>query len=183
MRILSALFVLTALAGAAACGPARPSGETSVSRLPAWEGRATQLFDDSLDPSVLGLTMDRPIYRGDLLFRERCQAAEHVARMKLTTVTEGSNDGKKAITLGFSTVERLAGGTPPSTLEAVFPAGSPSFGLLERLQAKLRGKAVVIAWRTFRHEGEAVTHVFIAPDDPEVVSAVHENVALVELSK
>lgn len=183
MRILSALFVISALSGAAACGPARPSSDSSVSKLPVWEGRSAELFNDSLDPAVLGLTMETPIYRGDLLFRERCKAAETVARMRITTVTEGTNDGKKTIVLGFSTVERLAGAAPPPALEASFRAGSPSFGLIERTQSKLRGKAVVVAWRAFRQDGDAVTHVFVAPDEPEVVSAVHENVALEELSK
>ncbi len=184
MRILSAMLVISALAGAAtACGPSRPSANASVASLPPYEGRATELFNDGLDPAVVGLTMEKPIYRGDLLFRERCQAAEHVARMKITTVTEGTNDGKKTITLGFATVERLAGATPPSTIEGAFGAASPSFGLIDRMQGKLQGKLVVVTWRTFRQDEQAVTHVFVAPDDPEVVGAVHENVALVELSK
>lgn len=184
MRTIYALFVLAALVGPVACGgPARSSADVSLSKLPVWEGRSAELFNDGLDPAVLGLTMEKPIYRGDLLFRERCKSAEFVGRMKITTVTEGTNDGKKTIILGFTGVERLAGGTPPATLEASFRQGSPSFGLIERTQAKLRGKAVVVAWRTFRQDGEAVVHAFVAPDDPEVVAAVHENVALEELSK
>ncbi|MCC6649466.1 MAG: hypothetical protein IT374_28340 [Polyangiaceae bacterium] len=179
---MSALFVAAALTGAVACGGPRAASDPTAS-LPAWEGRAAELFDDSLDPAVLGLSIERPIYRGDLLFRERCQAAEHVARMKLTTVTLGTNEGKKTVTLGFTTLERLAGAPPPPTLEASFRAGSPSFGLIERMQGKLRGKTAVVAWRTFREDGGAVVHSVVAPDDPEVVAAVHENVALEDLSK
>lgn len=175
--------MLAALAGPVACGGPAKSADVSLSKLPVWEGRAVELFNDGLDPAVLGLTMEKPIYRGDLLFRERCKAAEFVARMKITTVTEGTNDGKKTVVLGFSGVERLAGSAPPATLEAAFRQGSPSFGLIERTQSKLRGKSVVVAWRTYRQDGEAVVHVFVAPDDPEVVAAVHENVALEELSK
>src|SRR5450432_1205224 len=92
---------------ATACGPITgPSAPTRP--LPAYAGRAADLFDDAIDPAAVGLEFDKGYSpRADAMLRERAQVSDAVLRIRIATVT-GKKDGPEStFQLGLHTIEKL----------------------------------------------------------------------------
>lgn len=166
------------------CGAPQSRAAADLAKLPEYKGKDKELFDDSFDVSIAGLSMDKPIYKGDVRFRDRCQAADSIAKVKLTTVTIDKLESRSIFQLQLRVVERLGGPqTPPETVDVTIKEGDPAYGLMLQSNARLRGKTMVALWKRFRQNEEQAMHFVFAPDDPEVVAAVQEAIALSELKK
>jgi hypothetical protein len=144
------------LAGAAAgCGGGNADIRNPDRPLPPYDGHATELFDDAIEPSAVGYPMDaggNPL--GDNRLRERTQVGDAVARVRVTTVTAKVEDRGRSWQLGLHMVERLGGSGP---LEKDFTlsvaANDPAAGIVHGFEARLIGTPFVVFVREFARPG------------------------------
>lgn len=185
-RLIGALTAATALLLLApACGgPTKSAADAALEKLPPYDAEAQSRFDDSIDPVMAGLAIDKPIYRGDLRLRDRSQAADFIVRAKLTTLTEERTESSRTFQLIFRPGDRIGGKeTSPDPLEITVREGTPSFGMVINVKERLRGKTAIVLGKRFKQGNEMRVHAVVLADDPEVLTAVHENIALEELKK
>jgi len=179
---LSGLALLLALTPVA-CG-GRPASSPSPQNLPVYAGNATQLFDDRIDATAVGLADVSENPRTDPVLRARVQNAEVVARARVSTVTIDSVGGRPVYRLRFTFVEppvvaRFAG----EQIEIAVRDDSPAFGIVKWLDTKLIGYSFVAFFHRFAGNSEPEVRFHLSPDDPQVVSAVRDASALSELAK
>ena len=177
------MVVLTALAAAAiGCGPAsEPNAPTRP--LPAYAGRASTLFDDSIDAAAVGLDFDKGYSpRSDPMLRERAQVSDAVLRVRIATVT-GKKDGPESTyQLGLHIIEKMAGDhPPPADFTVAVGKTSESIGILKNFEGRLVGFPFVAFVREFvRPDGDREVHFHLSPDTKEVKAAVGDAVILGE---
>jgi hypothetical protein len=167
------------------CEQTVPAKQGNASGLPRWEGHAREVFDDNIDPSAVGLSMDGPSPRNDAHLRERAQTADVVARVRVQTVTVDSVGEQQTyhlgIQVGIPTLTQAK--VPDRTFELAIRPSSGAFGIAKAFDARLRGQTFVGFVRRFSNEdGDTEVHWHLAPDTAEVVAAVKEAVALREIS-
>ncbi len=189
-RARAAAFValLPALACSAlasgGCGSATGTGAKNRP-LPAYAGRAADLFDDGIDPSGVGMDFDKGYSaKADPLLRERAQVSDAVLRVKVATVT-GKKDGPDSTyQLELHTVEKMTGANPPPPDFTVsVNKASEGHGILKNFEARLVGYPFVAFVREFvRPDGDHEVHFHLSPDTKEVKSAVGDAVILGEVA-
>lgn len=189
--LVSALapLALAAAVGLAApvlvsCGPM--TGAKSANRpLPAYAGRATELFDDSIEPSAVGMDFDKGYSpRADPLLRERAQVSDAVLRVKVTTVT-GKKDGpEQTFQIGLQSIEKMTGAhAPPERFTVTVNKTSEAHGIMKNFEGRLVGYPFVAFVREFvRPDGDHELHFHLAPDTKDVKAAVNDAVILGEAS-
>lgn len=186
LRSLSTVALAATLAlsvgGAGGCGPMTGSGAKSRP-LPAYAGRAADLFDDSIDPAAVGMDFDKGYTpRADPMLRERAQTSDAVLRVKISTVT-GKTDGPEVTyQLGLHTVEKMTGANPPpADFTVAVSKSSESHGILKNFEGRLVGYPFVAFVREFvRPDGDHEVHFHLSPDTKEVKAAVNDAVVLGE---
>ena len=186
LRSLSTVAVAAALAlslgGAGGCGPATGPGAKSRP-LPAYAGRAADLFDDSIDPAAVGMDFDKGYTpKADPMLRERAQVSDAVLRVKVATVT-GKKDGPEAsYQLGLHVVEKVTGkNPPPDDFTVAVGKASEAHGILKNFEGRLVGYPFVAFVREFvRPDGDHEVHFHLSPDTKEVKGAVNDAVVLGE---
>lgn len=179
VRMTAAVVMAGVTAG---CGPI--TGANAPARpLPAYAGRAADLFDDALDPAAVGMDFDKGYSpKSDPLLRERAQVSDAVLRVKVQTVT-GKKDGPEATyQIGLHTVETLTGANaPPSDFTVTVNKASESHGILKNFEGRLVGYPFVAFVREFvRPDGDREVHFHLSPDTKDVKSAVNDAVVLGE---
>ena len=186
LRSLPTFALAAALAlsvgGTGGCGPSTGPGAKSRP-LPAYAGRAADLFDDSIDPAAVGMDFDRGYTpKADPMLRERSQVSDAVLRVKITTVT-GKKDGPEAsYQLGLHIIEKLTGkNQPPDDFTVAVSKASESHGILKNFEGRLVGYPFVAFVREFvRPDGDHEVHFHLSPDTKEVKAAVNDAVVLGE---
>jgi hypothetical protein len=182
--LLRTAFVATSLAlGVAACGPIGAPGSPGRP-LPSYAGRASELFDDGIEPAAVGLDFDKGYSpKSDAMLRERAQVSDAVLRVRVATVT-GKQDGPETtFQLGIHTLEKLAGDNPPPTDFTVgVNRSSESHGILKNFEGRLVGAPFIAFVREFvRADGDREIHFHLSPDTAEVKAAVGNAVILGEV--
>ena len=184
IRVRLAPFLLAG--GLAACGPSRdPNMAYHSSGLPLWQGHATELFDDNIDPSSVGLSMEGPSPRSDRYLRERSQTADVVARVRINTVTVDSVGDETTyhlnIQVGVPTLAKPR--IDDRSFELVIRSSNRAFGIARAFDSRLRGQTFIgFVTRFANQDGEPEVHWHLSPDTAEVAAAVKESVALGEVS-
>jgi hypothetical protein len=181
--ILAALIAAACLEGAVACGAPQTKSQVELSRLPPYTGRDKELFDDSIEASAVGMTMDKPTFRGDARFRERAQRATMVARVKITTVTIDKVDDRSTYHLTMAVIGVPLAGSGESALELTLREGENAFPLVNQLREGLRDRTLLAMWKRFREGDDASAHFYAAPDDDGTVAAAKEAIVLHEVTK
>lgn len=188
LRSLStAAFAATLALGAggtSGCSPATGPGARSRP-LPAYAGRAADLFDDAIDPAGVGMDFDRGYSpKADPLLRERAQVSDAVLRVKVSTVT-GKKDGPEStFQLGLHTVEKMTGqNPPPDDFTVLISKASEAHGIMKNFEGRLVGYPFVAFVREFvRPDGDHEVHFHLSPDTADVKSAISNAVILGEAS-
>lgn len=179
-----ALGALLALgASSPGCGP--PPGPASVplSAMRPYDGPDRQRFDDSIEPGVLGLALERADYRRDGRFLARAQTAHGVARVRVVTVSfDGSREGAPYRLHLRRVGDPLKRYDAAEALEVEVRPDSPSYSLLRQYEAKLSNRTALAMWKRFRQGDEPSTHFYLAPDNAEALAAAREALALQEVS-
>jgi len=175
--------VLGVLAGSAGCGPMAEPNTGANRPLPAYAGRAADLFDDAVDPAAVGMDFDKGYSaKADPMLRERAQVSDAVLRVKVATVT-GKKDGPEATyQLGLHTVEKMTGSNaPPTDFTVTVNKSSESHGILKNFEGRLVGYPFVAFVREFvRPDGDHEVHFHLSPDTKDVKDAVGNAVVLGE---
>jgi hypothetical protein len=187
LRSLATVALVAALAvslGGSICGCGPMTGPGAKSRpLPAYAGRAADLFDDSIDPAAVGMDFDKGYTpKADAMLRERAQTSDAVLRVKIATVT-GKKDGPEAnYQLGLHIVEKMAGANPPpQDFTVAVSKSSESHGILKNFEGRLVGYPFVAFVREFvRPDGDHEVHFHLSPDTKDVKAAVNDAVVLGE---
>ena len=181
-----AMVWLVGLAGltATSCAPSKGAG-SATRPLPAYAGRAADLFDDAIDPASVGLDFDKGYTaKADPLLRERAQVSDAVLRVKVQTVTGKTDGPESAYQLGLHTVEKMTGDNPPpSDFTVGVNKSSESHGILKNFEGRLVGYPFIAFVREFvRPDGDREIHFHLSPDTKEVKSAVGDAVILGEVT-
>lgn len=180
------LVLAVAVAGLASatagCGPI--TGANAPSRpLPAYAGRAAELFDDAIDPAAVGMDFDKGYSpKSDALLRERAQVSDAVLRVKVTTVTTKKDAPTATYQLGLHTVEKLTGShAPEADFTVTISKASESHGIMKNFEGRLVGYPFIAFVREFvRPDGDREVHFHLSPDTKDVKSAVGDAVILGE---
>jgi hypothetical protein len=180
-RLARLAAVLAVLVGSAGCGP-EADPKTAASRpLPAYAGRASDLFDDAVDPAAVGMDFDKGYTpKSDPMLRERAQVSDAVLRVKVSTVT-GKKDGPEATyQLGLHIVEKMSGtNAPPTDFTVTVNKSSESHGILKNFEGRLVGYPFIAFVREFvRPDGDHEVHFHLSPDTKDVKDAVGNAVIL-----
>jgi hypothetical protein len=182
MLVLVCMVGVTTMPG---CGPSTPAG-SPTRPLPGYSGRATELFDDAIDPAGVGMDFDKGYTpRADRLLRERAQMSDATLRVKVQTVTGKTDGPEKSYTLGLHTVEKMNGANPPPADFSVdVSKSSEAHGILKNFEGRLVGYPFVAFVREFvRPDGDREIHFHLSPDTKEVKAAVGDAVVLGEIEK
>jgi hypothetical protein len=156
--------------------------------LPPYAGRATELFDDVIEPAAVGYqgAIEGASPRADAMLRERTQTGDAVIRARVVTVTSGPEAHGEGWRLGLRTLETIAGKRPPDgELTLVVEGTAPAAGIVRTLEARLIGATFVVFLRSFGHVDVGATdpaseprstelHFHFAKDDKDELGAVRE---------
>jgi hypothetical protein len=178
--LLVKFAVLPVLAlSAASCSGNGGQGASSPTRpLPSWSGRAADLFDDVIEPSAVGMDLQKPYTpKSDPQLRERAQVSDAVVRVKVSTVTAKTTGPEAVYQLGLHTVEKLSAkarvGTSDDDFTVTITKASESHGIMKSFENRLVGYAFIAFVREFvRPDGDREVHFHIAPDTKDVKLAV-----------
>ncbi|MFO0669434.1 MAG: hypothetical protein U0235_07400 [Polyangiaceae bacterium] len=169
-RRFAFLFVLAAACGGTAAAPAP--------LFPAYTKEDASLFDDFVDPRVLGVGYDAPVVnpRSDSALFERAQIGDGVVRGRIDSVTVKGSQYE----LGIRVIEPLGRAEALGSDFALrIGPDSPSFGMVKALESRLSGHSMIVFVRTYANEsGEPLLHFHMVPDDPRTAQAVREAMSL-----
>jgi len=183
LSIVRSCIGLCLVGSALACGGPPASGPTRD--LPPYTGHAVDLFDDAIEPSAVGLTMDDDATpAGDRLLRERTQVADAVVRVRIETVNEKSDNGDKSYTLTFVVVSHLTGAhDPPPSFTVDVGKATRAYGIVHSFGERLVStKPTFVAFVRLFADGDAGTyHYHCAPDSKAEVAAVTDAATLAEM--
>jgi hypothetical protein len=181
---IAALAAL-AIAGSGCASSPTPGARDPSRPLPTYAGHATELFDDTIEPSAVGLELDGPGAppRGSALLRERTQTGDAVVHVRVETVTAKDDGVDARYDLGFKVLERLAGQhPPPDSFTVRVDKANPSAPIVKSFQARLSGKTFVAFVKEFvRSDGDTDYHFHLTADDKDTIAAVKEAGVLGEL--
>jgi hypothetical protein len=166
-----------------ACGGTKQSKVPDV-HFSAWEGEMRDLFNDEINPSAVGLSVDGGSPAADPRLRRRAEAAELVARLRVQTVTRDSVGAKVTYVLGMQV------GVPPllptevedGSVELSITPESTAFAIVQRLENSLRGKTFIGLVRRFSGKDGPVWHWHLTADSAEVAQVIEEVAVMEELA-
>jgi hypothetical protein len=181
LPVVSALGVL----GLVACTPIDTNAKAPVDPHAAvYKGTLADQFDDAIESHAIGLELDNYVDpKIDPQLRARAQAADAVARARITTVTGEMESGTRLYQVSFHVVERLGGKHPVGDDFTVrIDKNSPSLGIVRSMEGQLVGKSVDVFVKAFpRADGDRDLHFHATIDSPEAAAAIRDAVILDEV--
>ena len=144
-------------------------------KLDPWQGPLGSLFDDSMHPAAVGLSLEGGKAQDDPLLKSRAAAADLVARVAVTDVTS-SEVGAKVIyhlTLTVKDPTLMASRIKERTLDLVVRQSSPAFGIVSSLDNALRNKPFIGFFRRFAGERGPELHWHLTADTEPVAAVVN----------
>jgi hypothetical protein len=171
-----------------ACADMAPPG-AATRQLPPYAGRATELFDDTIEASAVGYDLGgmapRMVAR-DLA--ELAQSADSIIRTRVVTVTADPGPSGASWQLGLHPLAAIGGSSPRNEdFTLVIRASDPSAGLLRAVELRLVGTTFITFTREFLaiSSEHATTipalHFHIAADSREEVDAIRAALVLGEV--
>ncbi len=168
-----------------ACGGSDQAGPQAPTRpLPTWSGHGAELFDDVIEPSAVGMDLQKSYMpKSDPVLRERSQTSDAILRVKVSTVTAKTNGPDAVYQLGLHTIEKLSAKSPPGDeFTVTITKASESYGIMKSFENRLVGYPFIAFVREFvRSDGDREIHFHITPDTKEVKAAVGDAVLLGDL--
>lgn len=184
-RRASLLLASNVLVFGPACSPKGPGLKYDLDKLPPYENPSAELFDDTIEPAALGLSMAASgNLQFDPKFRERAQQADVVSIVRVTTVTISKADDKSTYTLRFEPTREFKGTFEDDLREIVISEHSPQmFSVISAVQTRARGRTMVGFWRRFREQNRMALHFHFFPDTEDTTKAIQDSLALEDLKK
>jgi hypothetical protein len=177
-----------ALLASGGCAPPTEAAEPARA-LPPYDRPAAELFDDAVEPSAVGYTLESTPSSKRPHLRDRTLAADAVVRARVVTVTSDSRDAAGALQVGLRTIETLSGANPPNSFTLLIKNTNPSAGVVRDVESRIAGMTFVAFLREFapapgpeeaNGPGAAQLHFHVAPDSKDEVDAVREAALLGE---
>ena len=167
-----------------ACTPLTPAETGSARSTAPWEGRLRDLFNDSIDPSAVGLTGISSSNAGGAV-SARAEEAQFIVRVRVATVTtEGvGKDLRYLITLRVIGDPIAGPRTPGDTIQISIGQDNPTFGIAKAKDMQLAGVQFIGFLREFNQLGTPVMHWHLARDGQDVLDAVRNVAVLSEVSE
>lgn len=153
-----------------ACGSTAPA-DIPVDRLPPYTAEAAELFDDSLTPEIFGVEQRNDVTEEEV-FSDLVKAADHIARVRLTTVARSRAGRRTRYLIVLQPLDVIAGPEPESPLEVSVGLASPSTGLLRALDTEAVGKKFIVFLKRYRANGEPVWHFRGITDTADALAAI-----------
>lgn len=162
--------------GGSACGALPPVESPATKPMPlvAREGELAAWFDDGIDSSALGLSMDGRSPAADPSLPPRTRDAELVAPVVVSTITRDGNGERTRYLLAV----RLAGpvhkrrGLDGDTFELRLLEGGAAFGLMSLHESTFRGARLMLFARRFLGAEGPELHWHLGVDTADVASAI-----------
>jgi hypothetical protein len=172
-----ALLVATMAAG---CGGNGKDAD-APRRLTAWKGELRDLFDDSIHPAAVGMSMDAPPPAADPKLRMRTQAADLVAQLQVRSITSPSAGARTSyfLTLQVTHPTLMPDKLREDAVDIAIRQETTSFQPVHALGQSLRGHKFIGFMRRFRGEEGPELHWHLTADAADVVQVIRE-VALLE---
>jgi hypothetical protein len=182
---LPTLGLAVILALGTACGATDPAVAPQVSGrdMPAWQGMDRELFGDEIDPVALGLLPPRDP-RKDEALAARAQRAELVGRVRVQTFNADDRGGEVTyrLTLRFADPPLVPTELTEREFEVHVDARDAAFGVLKAVDAGVKRTPFIGLVRRYSGVDDTiVVHFYLAPDTPEVATAIQEVIAVQEL--
>lgn len=162
--------------GLGACGAGNAGAQGPSRPISAWAGDEATLFDDGIDigtfstPGSGGSNTD-----DEAAISPRVYKADGVVLAKVIGVNNEPVGDKNRFRLELVVDgEPISGAKPPSPFELKIEPTSPAFGAIRSQDAQLIGKKLVIYFRRYAGDEEAITHFHISPNSPKVMSLVKD---------
>lgn len=179
---LSMCFCACLSIAATGCG-ASVLGPNSADLEP-WQGQLQNLFDDSVDPSAIGLA-GPSFSTAQGAVQQRADKADYIVFARAVTVSTQGVD--KALSYLISLriePEPVAGPKPPfDSLDLTITQDNPSFSLVKARDMQLTGTRFVAFLRFFPGSPDPVIHWHLARDGQDVVHAINNATLLSSVSK
>ncbi|MBM4374052.1 MAG: hypothetical protein FJ095_03130 [Deltaproteobacteria bacterium] len=142
--------------------------------LAPWEGEAAGWFDDAVDPSVLGVSLDGSSPAMEAALAPRTRAAELVARVAVATISRDGNGERTRYMLTVKVVPPTLKrrGLDGDVLELRVEESAPAYATLSTYESAFRGARLMLYARRFSGESGPVLHWHLGVDSAEVATAI-----------
>jgi hypothetical protein len=182
---LALLLAIAIVSFGCSGGPGTGRSANSPEGLEAWQGPMATLFDDSIHPAAVGLSLEGGRAQDDPLLRPRALSADLVARMRVSTVTRDEAGAKVTYTLVLQV------GNPPllsptfsePTVELTIRKWSPAFGIVGSLESSIRGKTFIGFVKRLAGEHGPELHWHLTADTEDVAAVVSTASAIEETAE
>jgi hypothetical protein len=174
-------LALMCACSASSCAESAPplAADSTARQLPAYEGRAAELFDDAIEPSAVGFTWESdgaPAVPNAAL-RERVATADVVARMRVVTITSNGEGPDLVWEVGLRSLETIAGPRRTEDVTLVVNPADRASGVLRATGSRLTGKTFIAFIREFTPSAASAEtagqlHFHVAPDSKGELDAV-----------
>lgn len=170
----------------ASCGGgAGPAAKEPAAALHPWTGALKALFDDSIHPAAVGMSLDGQPPEEDPLLRSRARAADVVARMRVNTVTVDTVGAKATYHLNLQVGQPtlLPTELEERSFELAVRTESPAHGIVSSLDSGLQGRTFIGFVRRFAGPQGPEAHFHLTADSAEVARVVAQTSMLDEMAK
>jgi len=180
LPLFIALLALPML-GSLACSAAPPPSAEAPP--PFLTDSMSKLFDNSIEPSAVGLGVPMRADARNLLL-QRAQNAEFILHARIATVsTEGTGETARYIITLRASGAPLNGVKPPAdTFTISVAATDPSYALARSRDLQLVGTDVVAIMRRFTTQEGPVLRWYLAPNTEQVADIVKQAMLLSTVS-
>lgn len=175
--LCTCLCITTTGCGAAVLGP-------NSAELEPWQGQLQQLFDDSVDPSAIGLA-GPSFSTAQGALHQRADKADYIVFARAVTVSTQGVDQALCYVISLRIEpEPIVGRKPPfDSLELVVTQDNPTFSLVQARDIQLTGTKFVAFLRFFPGSPDPMIHWHLARDGQDVVHAIKNATLLSSVSK
>lgn len=183
-RLLAGLLGLALAMPAAGCGGNGSDAESPRAPLMPYEGQQQALFDDAIDPSAVGLSMDGVSPAQDPMLRTRALEADLVTRLRVQTVTRDSVGAKTSFMLSLqgAVPALMPSSSDQTTFELSVDQNSKSFAIVQSLETQLRGRTFIGFLKRFSGGDGPEWHWHLTADQEDVAQVIQEIAVLEEVA-
>jgi hypothetical protein len=170
-------MALVSAAPALGCG-ADTSPKAPSQSLARFEGQQMVLFDDTIDPAALGLSMDGLSPAQNPHLRSRALEADLVSRMRIQTITRDVVGAKTmyTVTLQVAVPPLMPARLELTTFDILVHQHDPAFGMVQKLDSDplLRRATFVGFVRRFADAAGPKWHWHLTADQENVIQVIQE---------
>ncbi len=182
--LLAGLLGIAMAFAALGCGGNGSDADSPRMPLLPYEGQQQALFDDAIDPSAVGLSMDGVSPAQDPMLRTRALEADLVTRLRVQTVTRDSVGAKTSFMLSLQAAvpPLMPSRSDQGTFELLVDQNGKSFAIVQSLETQLRGRTFIGFLKRFAGGDGPEWHWHLTADQEDVAQVIQEIAVLEEVA-